>query len=174
LLTASGALMATGLASCGSSGSPSASGATACNIGSSTLPLIPQSDRSPAGTWGSAPSVTVPTDSPPTQLECAQLISGSGPKAQDGDSMTMQYVLASYATGQTVIQSSWTSAPFTFTLGETSLIPGWVTGVTGMQAGSRRELLIPSSLGYGSDPPDGSGIPPNDTLVFVLDLQKLN
>jgi peptidylprolyl isomerase len=52
------------------------------------------------------------------------------------------------------------------------VIPGWDKGVVGMKAGGRRELIIPPSLGYGAQSP-GPGIAPNDTLVFVIDLQKI-
>ena len=85
--------------------------------------------------------------------------------------MTVQYVLATYSSDK-VIQSSWTSQPFTFTLGAGQVIPGWDKGVVGMKVGGRRELIIPPSLGYGSQSP-GAGIAANDTLVFVIDLQKV-
>jgi peptidylprolyl isomerase len=96
---------------------------------------------------------------------------GSGPAAKAGDNVTVQYVLATYSSGK-VVQSSWTSQPFTFVLGEGQVIPGWDKGVVGMKAGGRRELVIPPSLGYGAQSP-GSGIAANDTLVFVVDLQKI-
>ena len=105
-------------------------------------------------------------------LESADLIHGSGPAAKAGDSVTVQYVLATYSSGKT-IQSSWTSQPFTFTLGAGQVIPGWDQGVAGMQVGGRRELIIPPSLGYGAHSP-GAGIAANDTLVFVVDLLKIN
>ena len=43
-----------------------------------------------------------------------------------------------------------------------------------MKVGGRRELIIPPSLGYGANPPQGAqGIAANDTLVFVVDLLKV-
>jgi len=80
-------------------------------------------------------------------------------------------VLATYSSRK-VIQSSWTSNPFPFTLGEGQVIPGWDKGVVGMRVGGRRELIIPPSLGYGATP-QGPGIAANDTLVFVVDLLKI-
>jgi len=131
---------------------------------------IPAADLSPAGTAGKAPTVVVPPGSPPTQLESADLITGTGPAAKTGDSLTVQYVLATYSSRKTV-QSSWTSQPFTFTLGQ-GVIQGWDEGVVGMKVGGRRELIVPPSLGYGSTA-QGSGIAANDTLVFIIDLVKI-
>jgi len=133
---------------------------------------IPVADRSPAGTAGTAPTVTVPSGTPPSTLENADLIAGRGPAVAPGNTVTVQYVLATYSSG-TVIQSSWTSQPFSFTLGAGQVIPGWDKGVAGMKVGGRRELIIPPSLGYGSQSP-GTGIAVNDTLVFVIDLLKVN
>ncbi len=136
-----------------------------------TLP-IPAADLSPAGPLGTAPTVVVPKGTPPTSLESADLITGIGSTALPGDSATVQYVLATYSSGK-VVQSSWTSKPFTFTLGAGQVIPGWDKGVVGMKVGGRRELIIPPSLGYGGQSP-GPGVAANDTLVFVVDLLNLN
>jgi peptidylprolyl isomerase len=177
---------ALGLAACSSSPSNSASNTTTSGgrgVGPSTTvtappgsPLnaigaIPAADRSPAGTAGTAPTVVVPSSTPPTTLESADLITGTGPAAKNGDKLTVQYVLATYSSGK-VVQSSWTSQPFPFRLGVTQLIKGWTVGMVGMKVGGRRELIIPPSLGYGAQSP-GPGIAPNDTLVFVIDLQKI-
>ncbi len=132
---------------------------------------IPVADRSPAGTSGTAPTVTVPAGQPPTSLESADLIVGKGPFAAAGDSLTVQYVLASYS-ARKVVQSSWTSQPFSFTLSTSDVIPGWVKGLIGMRVGGRRELIIPPSLAYKNRSP-GAGIAANDTLVFVVDLVKV-
>ena len=39
-----------------------------------------------------------------------------------------------------------------------------------MKVGGRRTLVIPGDKAYGPNPPPGSGIQPNETLVFVVDL----
>jgi peptidylprolyl isomerase len=128
-------------------------------------------DPSPAGKFGTAPTVNVPPGAPPTSFEVSDLIAGTGAAVKTGDKLTMQYVLATYSSRK-VIQSSWTSQPFSLTLGVTSLIPGWDQGLLGMRVGGRREMIIPPSLGYGTHPP-GAGISKNDTLVFVVDLLKI-
>ena len=187
LALAIGAAGALGLAACSSS-PPSTSGAgatTSTNAASTSStttvpgqsPLdailpIPAADQSPAGTTGRAPNVTVPSTAPPTSLQSANLITGTGAAAAPGDNVTVQYVLATYSSGK-VIQSSWTSQPFTFKLGAGQVIPGWDKGVVGMKVGGRRELIIPPNLGYGAQSP-GPGIAANDTLVFVIDLLKVS
>ena len=185
-----GAAGALGLAACSSSPSNTSGSATTSSTShtaagssatSTTAPgggapaaigAIPASDQSPAGTPGQAPTVTVPAGTPPTALESADLIDGTGAAAASGDTVTVQYVLATYSSGK-VIQSSWTSQPFSFQLGAAQVIPGWDKGVVGMKVGGRRELIIPPALGYRAKSP-GPGIAANDTLVFVIDLLKVN
>ncbi len=153
---------------------PSPSTTAAPNPSTSTLATIPVQDRSPAGTPGKEPTITVPPGAPPTQLESSDLIVGTGPAAEPGDNVTVQYVLATYSTRRE-IQASWTTQPFTFTLDATpeEVITGWDKGVVGMKVGGRRELIIPPNLGYGPNA-RGSGIAANDTLVFIVDLLKIS
>jgi peptidylprolyl isomerase len=115
------------------------------------------------------PTVTVPTGAPPKELEIKELEEGSGAEAKAGDEVTVQYVGVNYKNGRE-FDSSWSrNEPFPFTLGAGQVIPGWEQGVEGMKAGGRRELIIPPELAYGEagSPP---AIPPNETLVFVIDL----
>lgn len=115
------------------------------------------------------PKVTVPSGPPPKQLVTKDLKKGSGPTAEAGDEVTVQYVGVNYKTGKE-FDSSWSrNEPFPFTLGSSSVIPGWEQGVEGMKLGGRRELIIPPELAYG---PAGSPptIGPNETLIFVVDL----
>ncbi len=62
--------------------------------------------------------------------------------------------------------------PFQFNLGAGMVIRGWDEGVALMKVGETRRLIIPAALGYGSR---GAGaiIPPNATLVFDVELLKL-
>ena len=137
----------------------------------STFQPIPAADRSAAGKFGSEPTVTVPTSAAPTQMLSSDLIAGTGAAAKAGDTLQVQYVLATYSTHK-VQQSSWTSSPFSFKLGTGAVIKGWDLGIVGMREGGRRELIIPASLGYGAQS-QGNGIAANDTLVFVVDLLKV-
>jgi FKBP-type peptidyl-prolyl cis-trans isomerase len=52
-------------------------------------------------------------------------------------------------------------APFSFTLGDGTVISGFDEGVTGMKIGGMRQVLIPPYLGYGYQA--------NDVLVFNIE-----
>lgn len=128
---------------------------------------------SSAGTFGTEPSVVVPSGTPPTQLLVHDLIVGTGATAKAGDQVSVQYIGYSWTTRQK-FDASWDHNPqlFPFQLGVGQVIPGWDQGVAGMKVGGRRELIIPPSLAYGSQSPTPA-IASNDTLIFVVDLVKI-
>lgn len=51
----------------------------------------------------------------------------------------------------------------------TGVIDGWHQAMLMMHVGSKWELVIPASLGYGSDGA-GDRIPPGATLIFTVEL----
>jgi len=106
----------------------------------------------------------------PKSLVVENLKIGSGAIAELGDSVTVQYVGVSCSTGKAFSATWGQGPPETFILKANSLIPGWVQGLPGMKVGGERELVIPPDLGYGDQPPAGSGILPGETLVFVVNL----
>jgi peptidylprolyl isomerase len=123
----------------------------------------------PSGPLSKEPHVTPPSGPPPTKLVTKEIITGTGTEAKTGSAVAVNYVGALYKTGK-VFDASWRrNEPFPFTLGKGQVIPGWEQGVAGMKVGGRRELIIPPALGYGAkgSPPS---IPPNETLVFIVDL----
>ena len=122
-----------------------------------------------SGPLETEPEITPPEGAAPQELVVNDIIAGEGAAAAAGDRVTVNYVGALYSDGS-VFDASWRrNEPFGFTLGQQQVIPGWEEGIAGMRVGSRRELIIPPELGYGARgaPPR---IPPNETLVFVVDL----
>lgn len=58
--------------------------------------------------------------------------------------------------------------PFVFALGGKQVIPGFEQGVAGMKVGGTRLVIVPPSVGYGSEAKEN--IPPNSVLVFEIKL----
>ena len=64
--------------------------------------------------------------------------------------------------------------PFSFTIGDGNVIPGWDEGVSTMRVGGKRTLLIPSRLAYGDQNIANGLIPPNSDLKFECELVEVN
>jgi len=102
-------------------------------------------------------------------LYVQDLVVGTGAEAISGRLLGMTYT-GWLANGQQ-FDSNVGGANFNFSLGAGQVIAGWDQGIAGMRVGGRRRIVIGSALGYGSR---GQGaIPPNATLVFVVDLKTL-
>lgn len=106
-------------------------------------------------------------------LEYVDLKVGKGPMPQTGQTVTVNYT--GKLTDGTVFDASSRHSPgtFDFQLGEGHVIKGWDEGVATMRKGGSRKLIIPPDLGYGAQGAGGV-IPPNATLVFVIDLLKIS
>ncbi len=104
-------------------------------------------------------------------LEIEDVKVGDGAEAKAGDNVTVHYT--GKLTDGTQFDSSVGKKPFQFQLGAGMVIKGWDEGVAGMKVGGKRKLTIPPELGYGSRGFPGA-IPPNSTLVFDVELLKVN
>jgi peptidylprolyl isomerase len=114
------------------------------------------------------PQVTIPKGPPPKKLVIEDLKKGKGPAAKSGDKVTVHYVGVTYKEKEQ-FDANWENEPFSFKLGAQEVIPGWDKGIPGMKVGGQRKLTIPPSLAYGSEGVYPS-IPPNSTLVFIVEL----
>jgi peptidylprolyl isomerase len=174
------ALLVLGLAGCGggsdttetstSSSDSSGTVAEAVQISEQEVTSRSADELTPdeGGLVGEEPKPVVPDGPPPENLVYQEFIEGDGEVAEDGDTVTIQYVGADYKTGENYDSSWGWDNPYVFTLGKGEVIKGLEQGVEGMAVGDRRELIIPPALAN----PDGSvsGIPEKETVVYVVDL----
>ena len=163
-----------GLAACGDD-DDGGSGDSATNqqdTGTATEPSPAEAQEALKDT-STKPVIPKPTGSPPRKLVKEDIVKGTGPPAKKGDTLVVHYVGMNFSNGRE-FDASWdTGSPFPLQLGAGQVIAGWDKGLIGIKKGGRRELVIPPELGYGAQgyPPD---IPPNETLVFVIDAVSIN
>ncbi|MDB6147025.1 MAG: peptidylprolyl isomerase FKBP-type, partial [Spartobacteria bacterium] len=127
-----------------------------------------------ATTMSNKPKVTAESTLPAAKLKVKDLVIGNGEAATPTSSVTVQYVGVRYADGKQ-FDASWDKGGATsFRLDK--VVRGFTQGIGGndtipaMKVGGRRVMIVPAELGYGeTGTPDGS-IPPNATIVFVVDL----
>jgi FKBP-type peptidyl-prolyl cis-trans isomerase len=118
------------------------------------------------------PEVRARDGAPPNELVERDLIIGTGPTADWRKEVVINFVGFDYGTGG-VTGNSWEKGkPSDFEMRSVFTLDGLRKGMVGMRAGGRRELIIPPNLAFGSAgaPPE---IPPNATVVYVVDLLKV-
>jgi peptidylprolyl isomerase len=173
VLTLIAAVALTSVAACGDDddGGNGRSG-SAQDTGAETSPSPAEAQEGLKDT-STKPVIPKPTGSPPRKLVKEDIVKGTGPGAKKGDTVVVHYVGMNFSNGQE-FDASWdTGSPFPVQLGTGGVIPGWEKGLIGIKKGGRRKLVIPPELGYGAQgyPPS---IPPNETLVFVIDAISIN
>ena len=103
-------------------------------------------------------------------LQYEILASGSGKSPSASDSVTVHY-RGTLTDGTEFDSSHKRGQPAVFPVNR--VIPGWTEALQLMKEGDKWKLTIPPQLAYGER---GAGklIPPNSTLVFEVELIKVN
>ena len=104
---------------------------------------------------------------PGIQYEVLQ--KGEGPQPRRQDCVTVNYK-GTLIDGKVFDQTE-PGQPATFPAGR--LIPGWVEALQMMHTGDKWRLVIPAGLAYGKEGAGKGVIPPNQTLVFELEILKV-
>lgn len=119
-------------------------------------------------TDGKAPSIEVPDTAPPKELVSSYIIEGDGEEVGAENSVLVQYKGVLWDGGKEFDSTYGRGQLTSFSLQQ--VVKGWAQGLTGKKVGSRVLIVIPPELGYGDNPPQGSEIKKDSTLVFSVDL----
>jgi len=149
------------LAGCGSSSKSSTSSSSSAGANSAVTAT---------GTFGKAPTVSIPKAKPGAKLEVKTLIRGTGSTLTKADAMAANFVLYFWSgTTSSLKANTFTSSP---TVIGGTMLPGLETALIGQKVGSRVLAVIPPADGYGTTGNSQLGITATTTLVFVIDVLK--
>ncbi|MET8131122.1 MULTISPECIES: FKBP-type peptidyl-prolyl cis-trans isomerase [unclassified Streptomyces] len=154
-----------------SSPSPSASAAASAppppKIVDGPLPAIT------AGTkFGEKPTVAKGTGEPSKDLAVRTVIAGGGQTVAENDYIQANYLGQIWATAKVFDNSYDRKTPLVIQLAQGGIIDGWRYALVGKKAGSRVEMSVPPTWGYGTQGNAQAGIKGTDTLVFVVDIEN--
>lgn len=133
----------------------------------------------PAASAPATPSSMTASDVTTTEsgLQIRELKVGAGESAGPGNVVSVHYTgwlqNADGSRGKKFDSSRDRGEPIEFPLGTGKVIKGWDEGISGMKVGGRRRLVIPPSIAYGSRNVGNGTIPPNSTLIFEVELVKV-
>jgi peptidylprolyl isomerase len=151
--------------SAAASAPPSAAPSAAPSASGPPFPGVPTGE---SATLKTQPKIAAGTGPAPTALKVTTLVKGTGPVVKSGDTITVNYIGATYVDGK-VFDSSWSrKQTFPTAIGTGAVIPGWDKGLVGVTVGSRVQLDIPQSLAYPTA--TAANGQPVGALRFIVDI----
>jgi peptidylprolyl isomerase len=127
-------------------------------------PRRPRPRTRPAPAAAPAPAAVTT----PSGLTCVVTHRANGRRPQKGETVLVHYT-GTLTDGTKFDSSHDRNDPIAFALGTGQVIKGWDEGIAMLGVGDTAVLVIPPDLGYGAKGAGGV-IPPNATLVFVVEL----
>jgi peptidylprolyl isomerase len=104
----------------------------------------------------------------PSGLYYIEIEKGTGPKAEQGNTVEVHYTLYNIQ-GRQLQSSKEFGETFKLTVGVGQVIKGWDEGLQLMHQGGKARFIIPSELAYGATQ-RGEDIPPYSPLVFDVEM----
>ena len=119
---------------------------------------------------GGEPTITVEDKSfNPDKLIVKVIEEGDGPVASETSTVLADYQGVSLQDGEVFDSSYSRGEAAEFSLEQ--VVSGWTYGLSGLKAGSKVLLVLPSELGYGDPAP--SATQPSGPLAFYVDLKEV-
>ncbi len=107
----------------------------------------------------------------PSGLRFEPISEGSGPLVRVTDTVLLRYELR--IVGRDGVVESNMSDPQAIPMSPAGTVPGFAEALTLMRAGGEARFWVPSNLGYGSQPPPGGRIGPDDILEFRVKIERI-
>ncbi|MFC9282509.1 FKBP-type peptidyl-prolyl cis-trans isomerase [Streptomyces collinus] len=124
-----------------------------------------------AGTkFDEKPTVAKGPGEPSKDLAVKTVIAGSGRTVAENDFIQANYLGQIWSTAKVFDNSYDRKSPLVIQLAQGSIIDGWRYALAGKKTGSRVQLAVPPTWGYGKSGNAQAGIKGSDTLVFVIDV----
>ncbi|XP_025021988.1 FK506-binding protein 15 isoform X1 [Python bivittatus] len=111
----------------------------------------------------------------PDSVVCQDLISGEGQGVEVGDAIEVAFtswLFQNNALGQVFDSNTNKDKLLRLKLGLGKVIKGLEEGMLGLKKGSKRFLLVPPALAYGSQGV-ANRVPPDSTLAFEVDVKRV-
>ncbi|WP_037870582.1 FKBP-type peptidyl-prolyl cis-trans isomerase [Streptomyces sp. SPB074] len=138
----------------------------------------PVSSASPMPTVSGAkdkqPTITIPKGEPTKKFVVHSESAGDGKTVKKGDFVSFDFTGKIWK-GDKKFGSTYEKGgkPQVIKAGSTGIIPAFAQSLAGHKEGERVLVVAPPAAGFGAQGNQQAGVAPDDTLVFVVDINKI-